>query len=272
MRWPLCLCFALAALPACSNTSSEVTDAARAGDAGPDARIDLVDARAEDSGADANAALDSGAPSDANAPDAGGCMASGACDPFDPSSCGTMACRPGASGTACMSVSATSVGVGMACPRPADCAPGLVCLAFTSAEGPRCHRMCPSHSVRACDPGSECIGTFGDACIDVCRPVPAPCDIYQQNCASSTDTCTLVRDLETNAPYTGCRPAGTIAEGMPCGGAAGTCGHALICVGTAGVATCRHVCDPSAAPDPCTAPATCGGLAMTWGVHFCQAP
>lgn len=285
MRTTLLLALALAG---CSSTTSDPVDAARVTsdasidaalavpDTGIDAAVDAGttsdDAATSSDDADTSTS-DAGPPSDtgldANTPDSGPCMASGTCNPFDPTSCGAMACRPGASGTSCSAVSATPVSVGGTCARDMDCAPGLVCLTFPG-EGPICHRMCPIRSVGACDTGYACNGTFGNTCIDVCRPTPAMCDIYTQNCASATDTCTLVRNAETNAPYTGCRPAGPQAEGQPCGGSNGSCGHALICVSTSGVPACRHVCDPSASSSPCTAPATCSGLATTWGVHFCQ--
>jgi hypothetical protein len=244
---------------------------------GEDAFASGDDANVDGGHADTGGGADTGAPADtgadANLPDAGPCMAAGACDPFTATSCGAgMACRPGATGTSCHATSATTVGVGMPCAHAEDCEAGLVCLTFTAGEGPTCHRMCHARSVGECDTGYACNGTFGDTCINVCRPIPPACDIYAQNCAMATDTCTLVRNPETNAPYTGCRPAGTQNEGQPCGGAAGTCNHALICVSLSGIAGCRHVCDATVTPDTCTAPAACTGLAMTWGVHYCQAP
>lgn len=234
-----------------------------------------IDAATDDASADDAATNDAHVASDAahvdTGSDAGPCVAAGACDPFDPTSCGAQACRPHASGTACEDVSASPAGLGMPCLHVNDCEPGLTCLTF-APEGPLCHRMCPAGSVGACDTGYVCTGTFGDACIDVCRPLPTPCDIYAQDCASATDTCTLVRNAETMMPYTGCRPAGTQDEGMPCGGLSGSCGHGLICVGGASATNCRQVCDPSLPTDPCPAPTACTGLATTWGVHYCVAP
>jgi hypothetical protein len=170
----------------------------------------------------------------------------------------------------CQAVTTPSAGFGMPCLHPSDCEPGLVCLTFSAGEGALCHRMCPTRSVGACDTGYVCTGTFGDTCVNVCRPLPVMCNIYTQDCASPTDTCTLVRNAETNMPYTGCRPAGTQLEGMPCGGASGSCSHSLICVATGGIAQCRHVCDSTVTPDQCASPAMCTGLATTWGVHYCQ--
>jgi hypothetical protein len=279
MRLLVCLALALASVAGCGDTSVVMPghDAFVAPmDGGTDAYVSTDDADVDggavgDTGTDTGPRSDTGPMIDANVPDAGPCMASGACDPFDPAACGAMmACRPGAAGTTCAATSATTVGVGMACTHAEDCAPGLVCLTFSPGEGPVCHRMCRAHSVGACDTGYACNGTFGDACINVCRPTPPMCDIYAQDCATPTDTCTLVRNAETGAPYTGCRPAGTQNEGQACGGASGTCNHSLICVSVGGVAGCRHVCDSTVTPDTCTAPATCTGLATTWGVHFCQ--
>ncbi len=251
------------------------TDAGPANDtgSGDDTGIGPTDSGpAEDTGiapADTGTGVDTGTSVDGG-PDAGPCTAMGTCNPFDPTSCGAMACRPGAAGFTCSTAAAGTVAVGGACPRPDDCAAGLVCLSFTTAEGPRCHRMCHAHSVGECDTGTACNGTFGDACANVCRPYPPMCDIYAQDCALSTDTCTLTRNPETNAPYTGCRPAGTQNEGQPCGGMSGTCNHALICVSEGMGGVCRHVCDSAVMPDPCASPAHCTGFAMTWGVHYCH--
>lgn len=230
-------------------------DAGGGGDGGP----------GDDTGVDAGA-------TDGGGGDAGPCVASGSCNPFDPTSCGSgMACRPGAAGAHCVALTSTTHALGEACSATADCEAGLVCLTF-GAEGPLCHQMCHARSVGECTAGYLCTGTFGDTCIDVCRPMPAPCDIYAQDCPTATDTCTLVRNGETNMPYTGCRPAGTQTRGMPCGGASGSCGHGLICVSTAGIASCSEVCDPAVTPVTCTTPDACTGLAVTWGVHYCEAP
>lgn len=260
----------IALLAGCGSTSSPPEDdaAIARADGGIDAAVISVDAGATEAAVDA-ASVDA-APVDASLPDGSLCVASGACDPFDETSCGAMACRPGATGTACSALSATPLGINMACVHAADCAPGLVCLSFAPAEGSLCHQMCPTRSVGDCPTGFACIGSFGDTCINLCRPLAASCDIYAQDCPMSADTCTLVRNPETSAPFTGCRPAGTQTEGMACGGTDGTCSHALICVGTAGIATCRHVCDSTLTPDTCASPAMCTGLATTWGVHFCQ--
>jgi hypothetical protein len=199
-------------------------------------------------------------------------MAAGTCDPFDPTSCGAMACRPTATGTMCQAISSTPAGFGDACLHPNDCTQGLVCLSFSTTEGALCHQMCHVHSVGECPTGYVCTGTFGDTCVDVCRPLPPMCDIYAQDCADPMQTCTLVRNPETSMPYTGCRQAGTQGEGMPCGGSSGSCDHSLICIAGSVGATCHRVCDPAASTSPCTGGTTCSGLAMTWGVHYCNAP
>ncbi len=292
MRYPprmrcfvlLCVLVSLVLTEGCSSTSEPANDASHGADAngadanggdanGGDAAMSTSDASADGAPAgDAQSAVDASPLTDANVPDGGPCVPAGTCNPFDPASCGTMACRPSATGTMCQAVSSTPAGFEMPCLHPNDCEPGLFCLTFSVAEGSRCHRMCPTRSVGACDTGYVCTGTFGDVCVNVCRALPPACNIYTQDCANATDTCTLVRNPETSAPYTGCRPAGTQTEGMPCGGTAGSCGHSLICAASAGVASCRHVCDSTATPDTCVAPATCTGLATTWGVHYCQAP
>lgn len=279
MRYPLAMhrLIALASLVSilgCSSTVDPGNDAASPADGGSDAFVVGDDTGADDAASATDAAVaDTGLGDAAAGSDAGPCMAAGACDPFDPTSCGTMACRPSATGTVCEAVSSTPASLGMPCLHANDCEPGLVCLTFSTADGPICHQMCPAASIGACSAGYVCTGTFGDGCVNVCRPLPLPCDIYAQDCASTTDTCTLVRNAETGMPYTGCRPAGTQDEGMPCGGSAGACGHALICIGTGvGTAACRQVCDSTVTPDTCIAPAACTGLAPTWGVHYCVAP
>lgn len=266
---------ALTSVTGCGSTTNPPgNDAAPTPDAGFDAFVPpMVDGGNDAAMAPDTHLVDAFTTGDADLPDAGPCVASGACDPFDPTSCGTMACRPSATGTMCAAIGATPVGIGHSCLRDSDCEAGLACLNFSVAEGALCHRMCPAHSVGACDTGYVCTGTFGDTCINACRPLPVACDIYAQDCPNATDTCTLVRNAETTVPYTGCRPAGTQDEGMPCGGSAGSCGHALICVATPGApATCRQVCDPTRTPTLCLGTEVCTGLATTWGVHYCLAP
>ena len=148
--------------------------------------------------------------------------------------------------------------------------PGLVCLDFGDGLGFTCDRMCADGSTGACGPGDACTGTFGDVCIRACRPTPVPCSIYDQDCTNAADTCTFVRNPETSMPYTGCRPAGMQGEGAACGGAAGTCGHGLVCVGGVGMNVCRQPCDPDVMPALCPAMEVCTGFARTWMVGFCQ--
>jgi hypothetical protein len=242
------------------------SDANGTTDAGP--TDDAPGGDANDPGADSGPAIDGSVDAAVRMP----CTAAGACDPFDPTSCPGQACRPTATGTMCSDLSATPVAEHGACARDSDCMPGLACLDFADGLGFVCYQMCPEGSTGACGAGAACTGTFGDVCIQACRPTPAPCDIYAQDCASPTDTCTFVRNPETSDPYTGCRPAGMQAEGDPCGGSAGSCGHGLVCISTAGRNTCHQVCDPDIMPAICPTGEECSGFARTWMVGFCQAP
>lgn len=227
-----------------------------------------VDAPGDDTGAP----TDSGADANADATVRMPCTATGACDPFDTTSCPGQACRATATGTMCMDLSATPVGERGTCARDADCMPGLACLDFADGLGFICYRMCPEGSTGACATNEACTGTFGDVCIQACRPIPAPCDIYAQDCPDTDDTCTFVRNPETSDPYTGCRPAGTQLEAQPCGGSSGSCGHGLVCINAGGMNTCHQVCDPDVTPAICPAGQECSGFARTWMVGFCQPP
>ncbi|WP_157069320.1 hypothetical protein [Sandaracinus amylolyticus] len=253
--------------------ASSGIDAGSGSDAGAsDDASTTIDAAtsADASGGDASTSADGGTSGDATID--GGlvsmpCTASGACDPFDPTSCGESACRRGASGTECRAITTPVRGAGETCTRNDECAAGTLCLNF--GDGFHCERMCPEGSIGFCGDGHACSGTIGDACIRVCRPIPAPCDIYAQDCADAADTCTLATHPETRAPYTACRTAGTRARGETCGGEAGTCGHDLICIRTGDTTACRQPCDPEAAVDECTTGESCTGMARTWMVGFC---
>jgi len=256
-------------------------------DGGPDGAAAPDGAPRDGSGGmDAHATSDGGPRSDTGpipdsgpAPDGSGadggpvsmpCMATGACDPFDPGSCPGETCHPGTSGTECVPYS-TAGAEGDACASGAECGPGLLCLSFGGSAGFTCHRMCPNGSIGFCAGGKACIGTIGtDTCIRICRPIPAPCDIFAQDCSDSTDTCTLASNPETGEPYTGCRPAGTQGAGDPCGGADGTCGHGLMCIRTDMVAACHQVCGPDGGTPTCSiAGESCSGFARTWMVPYC---
>ena len=199
------------------------------------------------------------------------CTPTGDCDPFDPSACPDgQSCRPSTvSGTSCQAIIASPVSEGETCATAQDCAPGLLCLNF--GDGFTCERLCPDGSIGFCSDGQACTGTIGDACVQVCRPTPTPCDIYAQDCADPDDTCSFVRHPETTTPYTGCRPAGTQGHGDPCGGMDGTCGHSLVCVREGDVVSCHYVCDPDGGDPTCTeAGEACTGFARTWMVGYCQ--
>ncbi len=197
------------------------------------------------------------------------CTATGACDPFDPASCGAAeSCRLGATGTACMAISSPAALEGEACTRSDGCEPGTLCLDF--GEGFVCHRMCPDGSIGFCGAGQACGGSLGDSCVRVCRPTPVPCDIYAQDCADPELACVLVTHADTGERYTGCRPPGELTEGEVCGSGVGTCERGLVCIRVSGVSTCRSVCDDGG-PE-CTAPQTCTGVTTGWGVRYCADP
>jgi hypothetical protein len=253
-------------------------------DLGGESDLGMDDLGLEDASAPDDAGpVDGGAPPvDAGPPDAGPpdlgpmsmpCTAAGACDPFDPTSCGAgLGCRLNDTGmTECLPVIASPREEGSACTTSRDCQPGLVCLDF--GGGFACNRMCPRGSIGFCGGEDRCFGTLGDACVQVCRPRPEPCDIYAQDCPNPADACTLASDPETRAPYTGCRPNGTVGIGGFCGGMAGSCQRGLICIREGSSSTCKQVCGPDGGTPACTAAGeVCTGFARTWGVSYCRAP
>lgn len=206
------------------------------------------------------------------------CTAVGACDPFVVDSCGAgFSCRPNPSTgmTECLAIAVDAKVEGAVCTYGGDCQPGLLCLNF--GDGFTCNRMCPRGSLGFCAGEARCFGTIGDTCVQVCRPRPAPCDIYAQDCPRVGDACSLATDPETREPYTGCRVAGTAVHGEPCGGTVGACAGGLICIRESvdgGYAsTCKQVCGPDAGAPMCTFSAeACTGFARTWGVAYCRAP
>ncbi len=246
--------------PAAPSDGGRGADGGRGGDAG-----------------DAGAPIDAGRGADGGRLDAGRdaglvsmpCTPMGACNPFMPGACGPMqACRRGMLGAECMDVDAMPRAEGDVCDVPTQCPAGTMCLSF-GAEF-RCERLCAEGSIGSCGAGRVCTGTIGDVCIQVCRPAPAACDIYAQDCAGMGETCTFVRNAETNAPYTGCRPAGMRAEGQSCGGMDGQCGFDLVCVSSDGATACRQPCRPMASPDECPSGQACSGFARTWMVGYCS--
>ena len=201
------------------------------------------------------------------------CTAAGACDPFVADSCGAgMACRGGAMGApaACASTAAMVRGIGEACTVGNQCIGGSACLDF--GDGLRCQQLCPMGSIGSCGSGFACNGTItgGDACIQVCRPLPEVCDIYTQDCVDPTEACTFATNPETGERYTGCRTAGTRTDGQPCGGGMGSCARGLVCITEMGVASCHFACDPDTTPTTCPAMQACTGTARSWGVGYCQ--
>lgn len=240
---------------------------------GPDAGGEDADAGegADGGGGDAGIGADGSTGSDGGS-DGGGpvsmpCTAVGACDPFDPTSCGAQVCRTGTMGIACYDATTPAHLEGETCTAPAQCVAGTICLDF--GAGFHCERMCPAGSIGACGEDRACIGTIGDECVQICRPFAEPCDIYAQDCVDPADTCTLARHPETTAPYTACRPAGPRASGQTCGGGEGACGNDLICISASGVTACRQPCDPAAVVDECATGEACTGMSRTWGVGYC---
>jgi hypothetical protein len=237
-------------------------------DATPDdASVDGSRDAVVDSGRPDTAALDTG-PMDTG-PVSMPCTAMGPCDPFDPTSCPSgQGCQPGIGMTECVDLDPSPGGLDDVCTRGTECEAGTLCLDF--GDGLSCRRMCPDGSIGFCGDGEACTGAIGgDMCIRVCRPIPEPCNIYTQDCEGPTDTCTLARHPETNAPYTGCRPEGPQGLGNPCGGEDGFCMRGLICIREMGISTCKQVCGPDGSTPTC-AIGSCTGFATTWMVPYCR--
>lgn len=196
------------------------------------------------------------------------CEPVGECDPFDANPCPGAACRPSAGETVCEAIDAPVLAEGDSCAVPNEdaCPAGTACIDF--GGGQRCHRLCRAGSVGDCGATLACsFAALGDPCLRVCRPFPEACDIFDQDCADSADTCTLATHPETDERYTGCRPAGPQERGDACGGGSGTCGHGLICVSS----TCREVCDPMDGTPGCSdSGEACTGLSASYEIPFCQ--
>jgi hypothetical protein len=258
--------------------------AAGIGDAAGDPTTDLASGPSRDGvadGSDSSAASDvagdgaSGDGADASVADGGDgpvsmpCMAAGACDPFDPTSCGSKVCAVGLDGnTSCVTGAASPKGLGASCASRAECAGGLDCVTIGTDPAPTCQRMCPRGSIGFCGGEYRCT-SFLAGCIQYCQLRDPPCDIYAQDCAGAGTACSLSIDGETGARYTGCRPAGTAARGDSCDGA--TCGKGLLCVREGGVSTCRQICTGDAGALPCLAAGeTCSGLTSTYQISYCR--
>jgi hypothetical protein len=273
--------FALVLLAACGDDSGPTDgggmDASREDGGGVDASI--FDAGTRD------AQLDDGAVDDASIADADvdaqmdsgpvsmPCTPTGSCNPFDPSPCPSgQKCRVLDTGTQCADLTATPpLGVGDTCTLDTQCGPGLWCVSF--GDGFSCRTMCAAGSIGECGPDAACTGAVGaEACVRVCRPIAARCDIYTQDCAVATEACTFATHPETGERYTGCRPEGTLTVGETCGGAAGACARGLVCIASGGASSCRQVCGGADGGVPtCTVSGeSCTGLARSWGVPYCQ--
>ncbi len=238
------------------------------GDAGPgdggssDGRI--LDAAPSD-GALTDGAVDAG-------PVSMPCTAAGACDPFDPTSCAAgEKCLVTDTGTACRALTRTpALSEGATCRLDTDCAAGTWCVSF--GDGFVCTATCAAGSIGQCGADATCLGRVGaETCVRVCRPIPARCDIFAQDCADPMDACTLTRNSETRERYTGCLPNGTQARGEPCGGSAGRCERGTICINMSGTTTCRQVCGADGGAPTCSAAGeACTGLARSWAVPYCR--
>jgi hypothetical protein len=197
------------------------------------------------------------------------CMAAGACDPFDPTSCGAKLCAVGGDGnTSCITAAATLKGLGATCTTREQCAGGLDCVIIGADPAATCQRMCPRGSIGFCGGEYRCTSLLA-GCVQYCRLRDVPCDIYAQDCAAAGTACSLSVDSETGARYTGCRSAGTAARGDRCETA--TCGKGLLCVREGSVSTCRQICTGDGGAAPCLAAGeTCSGLTSTYQIAYCR--
>ncbi len=264
------LLVALALLAGCEHPASPPTDAGTLSplDAASPSDTDaapLADA-GPGPGSDAGPAVD--------APSTGPCTPAGECDPFSPTSCTDgKVCRPDTSGgpTSCVAAGTTLIAAGEACAAGDQCAAGTACVDF--GDGLHCERLCARGSTGACGAGYACIGTVTgyDPCIQVCRPLPRECDALANDCAAPDETCAFATNPETGAHYTGCRAAGTQADGQPCGGDAGGCARGLVCVTEDGASACHHPCDASVTPTTCPASQLCNGTLTGFTFGYCRA-
>jgi len=250
---------------------SAAMDGAAADSAASDSAV--TDGAAGDSAAGDSAVADS-AMADAavdSGPVSMPCTATGACDPFDLTSCAAgEKCLVTATGTACQALTMTPpLAEGATCTRDTDCTAGTWCVSF--GGGFVCTATCAAGSFGECGPTASCLGTVGaETCVRVCRDLAPRCDIFTQDCADAADACTLARNPDSGERYTGCLPAGTQARGEACGGSAGRCAPGTICINSGGMTTCRQVCGPDGGTPICTdAAESCTGLARSWGVPFC---
>lgn len=193
------------------------------------------------------------------------CEPTGACDPFeDAGTCGDEACQLAASGLVCGAVDDGAGGDGEACTTARDCQRGLACMSLSG--GTRCVRLCPLGSVGHCGDDASCSGTTSAACVGFCRALPAPCDIFAQDCEDPAHACTLAINEETDERYTGCMPAGDGNEGSTCANVA-DCGKGLICVAN----SCVRVCQSGDAGNlACTGGRSCTGTSQAWDIPYCR--
>ena len=247
------------------------------GDAG--ASMDSGPGTTDSGGVDAGDPPDGGPGDDSGpAPDGGGvdggpvsmpCMAAGACDPFDGSSCPSgEKCSVTSMGAACVTLTMDPpLAAGAPCAVDADCGPLLWCVSFGEFV---CTPMCANGSIGQCGDGLACIGTVGEeTCARVCRPIPARCNIYTQDCGDPGLMCTFTTNPESGENYTGCRDNGTLGRDEPCGGDLGRCERGFVCIRQDGATTCRQVCGIEGGEPTCET-GLCTGLARTWGVPYCR--
>ena len=159
---------------------------------------------------------------------------------------------------------------------PKACAKGLVCVANSSTGPANCRKLCGTSADCATSEACKKLGITAGGTVDygVCVALPPPppppplppCDVFKQNCTSTTQMC-MPQQKASNK----CIALGSGVSGTSCM-SQGNCSPKLMCatpVGTSGSTTyfgfgdvrggsCMPLCAP-AAPS-CPAGTTCSPI------------
>lgn len=150
-----------------------------------------------------------------------------------------------------------TVSEGGTCTNANDCAEGMTC------QDGHCRDLCCMEATSDCMVGYHCTpysdGAGGILPVGVCEP-PADCTVIPNAGCPDGSACIPSMDGTLN-----CFSAGTLTEGMPCGGAAGACLPGLGCFGADPDFTCIAFCRLADSPTTCTGGRTCQMQAIVGG-------